>query len=98
MSRRYSTGGRKGRRNMTLWWIVGMAAVIVMLLYFQQTELLYVLSTVGVAVLLIIVAMADLAHAQRSASDPAPVDDAAAAAAGLRANTPATATRAARGR
>lgn len=83
MSRKYATGGRGKRRNTTMWWIAGMAVIIIALLYFQQTALLYVLSTVGVTILLVMVAMADLAHAQRGASDPAPVDDAAAAGMGI---------------
>jgi hypothetical protein len=41
-------------------WVIGIAAVIITCLILQQSALLYVLSTLGVAILLIVVARADL--------------------------------------
>jgi membrane protein implicated in regulation of membrane protease activity len=67
---------RKGR-NALLW--VGLSALaIILLLYFEQIALLYVLATLSVAALLMIVAFADLGGARQASSEPAPRDDSAA--------------------
>ena len=67
---------RKGR-NAMLW--VGLSAlVIILLLYFEQIALLYVLATLSVAALLMIVAFSDLGGARQTSSEPAPRDDSAA--------------------
>ena len=47
-----------------------MALLVFLLIYFQQTALLYIFSTLGVTVLLVIVALADLG--QSELSDKAP--------------------------
>lgn len=95
MSRRVAAGARKkGGRKVTLLWIALMAAVIVGLLIFEQTALLYVLATLGVTVLLVIVAMADLEGTRKSAAGaPLTPDDAAAIGSGITPGTPDTATR-----
>lgn len=68
---------RKKGRNALLW--VGLSAlVIILLLYFEQIALLYVLATLSVAALLMIVAFADLGGARQTSSEPAPRDDSAA--------------------
>lgn len=58
---------------MTYVWIFGLALLVFLLIYFEQTALLYILSTLGVTVLLIIVAIADLGEGERTAveTDPA---------------------------
>jgi hypothetical protein len=43
-----------------------MALVLGLLIYFEKTELLYVLATLGVTALLVIVATADLGAHERS--------------------------------
>ena len=43
-----------------------MALLVFLLIYFQQTALLYVFSTLGVTVLLVIVALADLGQSELS--------------------------------
>jgi len=43
-----------------------MALLVFLLIYFEQTALLYVFSTLGVTVLLIIVAAADLGRSELS--------------------------------
>ena len=53
------TQARK-RRGFTYLWIAGLAAVVFTLLWKEQTALLYVLATLGVTVLLVIVALANL--------------------------------------
>jgi len=44
-----------------------MALLIFLLIYFEQTALLYVFSTLGVTVLLVVVAAADLGRSDLSA-------------------------------
>lgn len=51
---------------MTYLWIFGMALLVFLLIYFQQTAMLYIFSTLGVTVLLVIVALADLGQSERS--------------------------------
>ena len=65
MSQRVTIKPKK-RRNLTYLWILGMALVLGLLIYFEKTELLYVLATLGVTALLIIVATADLGAHERS--------------------------------
>ena len=43
-----------------------MALLVFLLIYFEQTALLYVFSTLGVTVLLVIVAAADLGRSELS--------------------------------
>ena len=60
LSRRVSTpGGRKGRRG-SLIRVLSAVAFVSALLYWEQTELLYVLSTLAVCGLLLVVAFSDL--------------------------------------
>ena len=65
MSQRIGTKIKK-RRGMTYLWIFGMALVVFLLIYFEQTALLYIFSTLGVTVLLVIVAAADLGRSELS--------------------------------
>jgi hypothetical protein len=51
---------RFGRRTAALFWLVLAAIVIGVLIAMEQIALLYVLATVGLVVLLLIVAFADL--------------------------------------
>lgn len=46
-----------------------MALLVFLLIYFEQTALLYIFSTLGVTVLLIIVAVADLGQTEASGSE-----------------------------
>lgn len=67
MSQRLRSNKNKKRRHFTYLWIFGLAVLIFLLIYFEQTALLYVLATLGVTVLLVIVAMADLGRGELSA-------------------------------
>jgi len=49
----------------------------ILLIYFEQTAILYIFSTLGVTVLLVIVATADLGQSEVSADDAAPISSAA---------------------
>src|SRR4051812_28842035 len=88
MSRNYSRaaeGARKRRRRNSILVSAAVAAAIVVLLALEQVALLYLLATVGVAVLLLIVAFADLHGATPTAAvaQPSVPDDSAAIADGL---------------
>ncbi len=66
MSQRLSSNKNKKRRGFTYLWIFGLAVSIFLLIYFEQTALLYILATLGVTVLLVIVATADLGRVELS--------------------------------
>lgn len=53
---------RQKRRITTLVWIIGLTILTGSLIYWEQTAILYILSTLGVTFLLVVVAKADLAH------------------------------------
>ena len=68
---------------MMLFWIALIGLVIFLLIYFEQTAILYVLATLGLTALLIIVAFADLRGTSNVGELPAPNDDAAAIGTGI---------------
>jgi hypothetical protein len=59
----------KKRRGFTLLWAAGLLLLVSLLIYFEQTAMLYIFSTLGVTVLLVIVALADLGQSELSASE-----------------------------
>jgi hypothetical protein len=63
MSQRIKTNKTKRRRGFTYLWIAALAALVFLVIYFEQTALLYVLATLGVTALLFVVAVADIGHA-----------------------------------
>jgi Flp pilus assembly protein TadB len=65
MNRKTAAGDRRRRKLITLLWALGVAAVVIALIYFERTAILYILCTVSIAVLLLIVAFSDLAHEQK---------------------------------
>ncbi len=83
MSQRIKTNKIRRRRGFTYLWIFALAIVVFLLIYFEQTALLYVLATLGVTTLLIIVAAADLGHGERSADLSAPQANAQAMSSGI---------------
>ncbi|MGB9180256.1 MAG: hypothetical protein WCB68_13570 [Pyrinomonadaceae bacterium] len=99
MSQRVTAIARRKRRRNTLIWIVALAALIIGLLYYEQTALLYVLATLGVTALLVVVALADLSGSHKVTNEPLTVDDSAAIASGITSDVPAnTATSSSRAR
>ena len=68
MSQRIKTKVKK-RRGFTYLWVFGLALLVFLLIYFEQTSLLYILSTLGVTVLLVIVALADLGQSELSGAE-----------------------------
>lgn len=88
--------GRRSRRMNTFLWIGALTAATIALIYYQQTEILYILATLGVTVLLAVVALADLKGAQTMTGEPVPNDDAAAISSGLQGRASAGTSRAAK--
>ena len=54
---------RRRRKLITALWVLGLAALVIVLIYKELTAILYILATLGVTALLVIVAISDLAHA-----------------------------------
>lgn len=99
MNRRPTTRGarKNNRRLITFLWIAVPVVLTFLLLYFEQTAILYLLATLGVTVLLIVVASADLKGAQRNPGGVPLGNDAAAIGSGITGtaavSSPATSTR-----
>ncbi|HYW72417.1 MAG TPA: hypothetical protein VE961_15380 [Pyrinomonadaceae bacterium] len=72
MSQRIRNKPSKKNRTITFAWIFGLALLVSLLIYFDQTALLYIFSTLGVTVLLVIVATADLGRSDLSSGDQNP--------------------------
>ena len=68
VSQRIKTKVKK-KRGFTYLWIFGLALLVFLLIYFEQTALLYIFSTLGVTVLLVIVAFADLGQSELASSE-----------------------------
>lgn len=76
MNRRTLAADKRRRKMMTLLWAALLTLAVIILIYKEQTAILYILCTVGVAVLMIIVAFSDLAHHDGPAQDVAQAKDA----------------------
>lgn len=62
MNRKTLAGDRRRRKLNTALWSLGVAIVVIALIYWERIAILYLLCTVSIAVLLLIVAFSDLAH------------------------------------
>jgi uncharacterized membrane protein YhaH (DUF805 family) len=60
MSQRIDIAKKRRRRLVTLGWVAALALVTIVLIYKEQTAVLYILATLGVTALLVVVAVADL--------------------------------------
>ena len=65
MNRKTLAGDRRRRKLITALWALGLTILVVTLIYLEQTAILYILCTLGVAVLLMVVAFSDLAHGEK---------------------------------
>ena len=65
MNRKTLAGDRRRRKLITALWALGLAALVITLIYLEKTAILYILCTLGVSVLLMIVAFADLAQEEK---------------------------------
>lgn len=81
MNRRTLSGDRRRRKLITTAWSLGVSLLVIVLIYLEKTAILYILSTVSIAVLLMIVALSDLAHTDSSGQQVVQANDAAGVAA-----------------
>jgi hypothetical protein len=73
---------RRRRKIITIIWMTLLALVTIGLIHWEMSALLYILATLGVTVLLIIVALSDLGGADKIVTVPQ-ADDAAALGSGI---------------
>jgi hypothetical protein len=83
MKRRNVASDRRRRKLFTILWVALLGLGTIILIYREMTALLYILATLGVTALLIVVAMADLAHAEKTANDSPRMNDSAAIGSGI---------------
>ena len=62
MNRKTLAGDRRRRKLITALYALAITGVVIALIYFERTAILYILCTVSIGVLLLIVAFSDLAH------------------------------------
>jgi heme O synthase-like polyprenyltransferase len=67
MNRKTLAGDRRRRKTITLVWALALAAVVIALIYFERTAILYILCTLGVTALLLVVAFSDLGENSEAA-------------------------------
>ena len=80
MNRKTVGSDRRRRKTITLVWALALAAIVITLIYREQTAILYILCTLGVTVLLVVVAKSDLAHRDQNAAEMDQSKDAASVA------------------
>jgi hypothetical protein len=79
MNKKTLASDRRRRKTITLLWVLGIALLVIFLIYKEMTAILYILATIGVTILLLLVAFSDLAHADGSSEQTAARNDAASA-------------------
>jgi hypothetical protein len=80
---------RKGRL-ITLAWIAGITALIIILLYKERADWLYVMATLGLTALLVIVAFANLKLGREGVDEASLGDDSASIGDGITTTAAAT--------
>lgn len=68
-ARKVARSARQRRRMITYLWILALAALTISLIYWELTAILYILATLGVTVLLVVVALSDLAGAEKFSTE-----------------------------
>ena len=91
MTRTDTKRRKRNRRLIMLGWIVGITALIIILLYKERADWLYVLATLGLTTLLVIVAMANLGGGRQGVDEASLGDDSASIGDGLTATDLSTA-------
>ena len=77
MRRRNAASDKRRRKMITILWAAVLGIGTIVLIYKEMTAVLYILATLGVTALLVVVAMADLSHAEKLTNDPRRSDDSA---------------------
>lgn len=67
-------GRHFSRRTVTVFWSLLLAVLVIFLLYKGWIALLYVLATIGVTILMVIVATADLSGAKKPGSGQSEIE------------------------
>jgi heme O synthase-like polyprenyltransferase len=80
MNRKTLAGDRRRRKMVTLVWALALAAVVITLIYFEKTAILYILCTLGVTALLLVVAFSELGQSREAAGGLDQQKDAASVA------------------
>jgi hypothetical protein len=83
MKRRNAASDKRRRKMITVLWAALLAIATITLIYKEMTAVLYIVATLGVTALLVVVAMADLSHAEKLTTDPRRIDDSAAIGDGM---------------
>jgi hypothetical protein len=83
MKRRNAAGDRRRRKTFTILWTAVLAIGVITLMYYEMSAVLYILATLGVTVLLVIVALSDLHQAEKPADGTTRLDDSAAIGSGI---------------
>jgi uncharacterized membrane protein YhaH (DUF805 family) len=66
-------GRGRNKRLLTYLWVAALAIVTIVLIYKEQTAVLYILATVGVTAILCVVALADLSKGEGAAGESTPI-------------------------
>ena len=82
MKRKTAASDKRRRKMITILWTALLAIGTIVLIYKEMTALLYILATLGITVLLVVVAMADLSPSEKLTNDPRRSDDSAAIGSG----------------
>jgi hypothetical protein len=82
-SRTTVASDRRRRKTITALWMAVLSLGVILLIYWELTAILYILATLSVTALLIVVALSDLAHTDKTVGQLSPSDDAAAVANGI---------------
>jgi uncharacterized membrane protein YhaH (DUF805 family) len=62
----------RNKRLITYLWVAALALLTIILIYKEQTAVLYILATLGVTAILVIVALADLHKGEANAGGSSP--------------------------
>lgn len=62
MNRNTLAVDRRRRKLITSLWALGLGVLVIVLIYLERADVLYILCTLGVAALLMVVAFSDLLH------------------------------------
>ena len=74
---------RRRRRLTTALWFGALSILVIVLIYWEMTSVLYILATLGVTALLAVVAFSDLGRGEKQSGDLERVNDSAAIGSGI---------------